>query len=68
MDITQIIERWGFPVAFAVWLMWTHTRELRDMRRQLHKLMVINAVVLKTLDVPEAQTLTDTGTTSEGGG
>lgn len=65
MDILQIIERWGFPVAFAVWLMWMHTRELREMRGQLTKLTVVNAVILKTLDVPEAATLAS-GTTGEG--
>lgn len=67
MDFQQIIERWGFPVAFALWLMWSHTRELREIRQDLHKLMVITAVVLKTLDVPEAERLT-IGTGSEGDG
>lgn len=67
MDFAQIIERWGFPAAFAVWLMWTHTQELRQMRAQLQKLAIINAVILKTLDVPEATTTLSMGTTSEGG-
>lgn len=54
MDFTQIAERWGFPVAFAVWLMFGVTRELREIRALLHKQVVLNAVILKTLDVPNA--------------
>jgi hypothetical protein len=58
MDLLQqIIERWGFPAAFAVWLMMSVTRELREIRALLHKQAVVNAVILKTLDVPEAVTL-----------
>jgi len=67
VDFAQIIERWGFPAAFAVWLMWTHTRELQQIRAQLQKLAIINAVILKTLDVPDATTTLSMGTTSEGG-
>lgn len=67
MDLLQtIIERWGFPVAFAVWLMMSVTRELREIRLLIQKLTVVNAVILKTLDVPEAVTLAS-GTSSEGG-
>ncbi len=68
MDLLQtIIERWGFPVAFAVWLMMSVTRELREIRLLIQKLTVLNAVILKTLDVPEAATLALTsGTTGEG--
>ncbi len=66
MDLLQtIIERWGFPVAFAVWLMMSVTRELREIRLLIQKLTVVNAVILKTLDVPEAVTLAS-GTTGEG--
>ncbi len=65
MDLLQIIERWGFPVAFAVWLMWMHTRELREIRSQLVKLSIVNAVILKTLDVPETVALAS-GTSGEG--
>lgn len=55
MDLLQtIIERWGFPVGFAVWLMMGVTRDIRQMRAALQKLTVVNAVILKTLDVPEA--------------
>ena len=58
MDLLQqIIERWGFPAAFAVWLMMSVTRELREIRALLHKQAVVNAVILRTLDVPEAVTL-----------
>ena len=69
MDLLQtIIERWGFPVAFAVWLMMGVTRELREIRLLIQKLTVVNAVILKTLDVPEAVALTagTTGITGEG--
>ena len=52
MDVTQMIERWGFPVAFAVWLMFWVMRDLREIRTLLHKQVVLNAVILKTLDVP----------------
>lgn len=66
MDLLQtIIERWGFPVAFAVWLMMSVTRELREIRLLIQKLTVVNAVILKTLDVPEAVALAS-GTTGEG--
>lgn len=58
MDFQTIIERWGFPVGFAVWLMMGVTRDLREMRVLLQQLTVINAVILKTLDVPGAATLT----------
>jgi hypothetical protein len=55
VDLLQtIIERWGFPVGFAVWLMMGVTRDIRQMRAALQKLTVVNAVILKTLDVPEA--------------
>jgi len=54
MDITQIIDRWGFPVGFAVWLMMGVTRELREIRALINKQVVLNAVILKTLDVPGA--------------
>jgi hypothetical protein len=66
VDLLQtIIERWGFPVAFAVWLMLGVTRELREIRLLIQKLTIVNAVILKTLDVPEAVALTS-GTTGEG--
>jgi hypothetical protein len=58
MDLLQtVIERWGFPVGFAVWLMMSVTRELREIRLTLQKLTVVNAVILKTLDVPEPASL-----------
>jgi len=67
VDLLQtIIERWGFPVAFAVWLMMSVTRELREIRLLIQKITVVNAVILKTLDVPKAVALAS-GTTSEGG-
>lgn len=56
MDITVIIERWGFPVAFAVWLMFVVTRELREIRALINKQVVLNAVILKTLDIPDVVT------------
>jgi len=66
VDLLQtIIERWGFPVAFAVWLMLSVTRELREIRLLIQKLTVVNAVILKTLDVPEAVALAS-GTSGEG--
>jgi hypothetical protein len=53
VDILQtLIERWGFPVAFSVWLMITFTRELREIRAELQRLVVLLAVIAKTLDVP----------------
>jgi hypothetical protein len=53
LDLLQtLIERWGFPVAFSVWLMITFTRELREMRVELQRLVVLLAVIAKTLDVP----------------
>jgi hypothetical protein len=55
--LQTIIERWGFPVGFAVWLMMSVTRELREIRALIQKLTIVNAVILKTLDVPEAVTL-----------
>jgi hypothetical protein len=58
VDLFQtIIERWGFPVGFALWLMMSVTRELREIRLLIQKLTIVNAVILKTLDVPEAVTL-----------
>lgn len=55
MDLfQQLVERWGFPAAFAVWLMASVTRDLRAIRESLQKLAVVNAVILRTLDVPEA--------------
>jgi len=58
MDLLQtIIERWGFPVGFAIWLMMGVTRDLREIRTLIHKQVVLNAVILKTLDVPEAAAL-----------
>jgi hypothetical protein len=52
--LTQILERWGFPTAFAAWLMLSVSRELREIRALLQKQSVVNAVILKTLDVAEA--------------
>lgn len=49
--LTQILERWGFPTAFAAWLMVSVSRELREIRSLLQKQNVVNAVVLKTLDI-----------------
>jgi hypothetical protein len=58
VDLLQtLIERWGFPAAFAVWLMMGVTRDLREIRALIHKQVVLNAVILKTLDVPEAVAL-----------
>jgi hypothetical protein len=53
VDILQtLIERWGFPIAFSVWLMKMYTRELRDMRSELKRIAIAVAVMAKTLDVP----------------
>jgi hypothetical protein len=49
-----MIERWGFPAAFAVWLMFVVTRELREIRALINKQVVLNAVILKTIDASEA--------------
>lgn len=57
MSIWEIIERWGFPAAFSVWLMISVTRELREIRTLLHKQVVLNAVILKTLDVLDGERL-----------
>jgi hypothetical protein len=58
VDLLQtLIERWGFPAAFAVWLMMSVTRDLREIRLLMQKLTVVNAVILRTLDVPEAVAL-----------
>jgi hypothetical protein len=65
VDLLQtIIERWGFPVGFAVWLMMGVTRDLREIRALVHKQVVLNAVILKTLDIPEAAML-DVGAPKE---
>lgn len=62
MDLfQQLIERWGFPMAFAVWLMAGVTRDLRELRAAVNKLAVVNAVILNTLDVPEAVELASPG-------
>ena len=67
MDLLQqLIERWGFPAAFAVWLMLSVTKELRDIRALLHRQAVVNAVILKTLDVPEPVALVTDLTPSQG--
>ena len=55
--VQQLVERWGFPVAFAIWLMAGVTRDLREIRAAIAKLAVVNAVILNTLDVPEAAEL-----------
>ena len=34
------------------------TRDLREIRALIHKQVILNAVILKTLDIPEAVTLT----------
>lgn len=52
--IQQLVERWGFPAAFAIWLMQGVTRDLREIRAAIAKLAIVNAVILNTLDVPEA--------------
>jgi hypothetical protein len=52
--VQQLVERWGFPVGFAVWLMAGVTRDLREIRAAIAQLAVVNAVILNTLDVPEA--------------
>jgi len=65
VDVLQtLIERWGFPVAFSVWLMIAFTRELREMRTELKRLVVLLAVIAKTLDVPGVAAL-DVGTPPE---
>jgi len=67
VDLLQtLIERWGFPAAFAVWLMMSVTRDLREIRLLMQKLTVVNAVILRTLDVPEAVALAS-DTPKEGG-
>jgi hypothetical protein len=67
VDLFQnLVERWGFPVAFAGWLMMSVTRELRDIRLLIQKLTVVNAVILKTLDVPETVSLVGGSTPEEG--
>ena len=67
MDILQtLIERWGFPVAFSVWLMITFTRELREIRAELQRLVVLLAVIAKTLDVPGLPALGMQTTPEEG--
>lgn len=58
--LQELIERWGFPVVFAVWLMHGVTRDLREIRVAIAKLAVVNAVILNTLDVPEAAELANT--------
>jgi hypothetical protein len=36
------------------------TRDLREIRALIHKQVVLNAVILKTLDAPDAAALTAT--------
>jgi hypothetical protein len=67
MEITQMIERWGFPAAFALWLMIWVTRDLREIRALLHKQVVLNAVIAKTLDIPEAVAATSLPPSLPGG-
>ena len=55
--IQQLVERWGFPAAFAIWLMHGVTRDLREIRNAISKLAVVNAVILNTLDVPASTEL-----------
>lgn len=55
MDLQTILERWGFPAFFVVWLMRDVMREQRAQRAQITKLVVVNTVILKTLDIPEAE-------------
>jgi len=56
VDVLQtIVERWGFPAFIVVWLMRDVMREMRAQRAQITKLVVVNSVILKTLDIPEAE-------------
>lgn len=52
--IQNLIERWGFPTGFGVWLMWMFSRELMEMRKMMHKLVTFNAVILRILEAPES--------------
>lgn len=54
-----LIERWGFPVAFSVWSMAMFTRELREIRVELQRLVVLLAVIAKTLDVTPLGTISE---------
>lgn len=55
-DFVQLLREFGFPTFFCVWLMYRVEKELREMRSILHKQVVLNAVIAKTLDVPSDQT------------
>ncbi len=55
LDVGQILDRWGLPTAFCAWMMFFVTRELREIRKLLYQLVVSNAVIAKTLDVPDTE-------------
>ena len=55
--IQQLIERWGFPTGFGFWLMYTYTRELREIRKMMHQVVTVSAVILRVVDTKEAKAL-----------
>ena len=57
-DLTQFIREFGFPIFVCVWLMWMyqkerreHAKDLKTVKDLLHKLVVLNAAIARTLDV-----------------
>lgn len=71
----QIIERLGFPIFVVLWFMWRdrqrekeQTVALKEHNRLLHKLVVVNTVIARTLDVPEEAMLSLNSSDGTGGG
>jgi nicotinamide riboside transporter PnuC len=59
-QILHIIERAGFPIFVVLWFMWREHRHVKDQivvikeqNRLLHRLVVVNTVIAKTLDLPD---------------
>jgi len=52
-----VLREFGFPTFFCLWLMWRVERDLRDLHAVLHKQVILNAVIAKTLDVAESNSL-----------
>lgn len=49
----QLLREFGFPTFVCVWFMWRAEKQFMAIRSLLHKQAVLNAVIARTLDVPE---------------
>lgn len=54
-ELVRLVERLGLPVVFCGWLALSVTRDIREMKSLLFKMVTLLTVMAKTIDLPPEQ-------------